>query len=329
MKLLKKAVSLMMAAIMFFATSPVLQASDFATNLNMAELEEFKKEIAASFPKTEVFESSEYNIPDLETIQKRYQKAVEYNQRMLDEADKEGTSTGDQEHFLYLLMDEAYKRIKENPEYYGNKSEEEMMVDAFRDVMYDEMHNSLLMGKNYKDKQIKYYTGTAIITIIIFVGTLVFPQALGATSSIALLFTAIGVAGISLLSMLLLLDPAKPYFSADLSPEEAKNQFLKNPTKALSSFNKTGVDDFKIFYDKSKDCAKVLNDAVDVAYYTSLNPTTENMLAYLYTQTRYWRDLAPEIQETYLHNTAERLRAEAKRNIKEKSNSMKIGLEER
>lgn len=329
MKLLKKAVSLMMAAIMFFATSPVLQAADFVNDLDMAKLKELQKGIAASFPKIEVFESNEYTIPDAQTIQKRYQKAVENNQRMLDEADGDETSTKEKEKYVYSLIDEAVKRVENNPEYYGNKSKEEMLSDALREVLFDEMKQSALTEQKYENAKFEHYVGSAIVTVLIFIESIGIAHLIGATSSIAILFTSICAAGVSLVSMLALTDPAKPYFSPNLSPEQAKYQFIKNPTKALASFNKRGVDDFQMFYSKSEDCASVLNDAVDIEYYSSLNPTTENMLAHLYTQTRYWRDLAPEIQETYLHNTAERLRAEAKRNIKEKSNSMKIGLEER
>ncbi|MCR5504584.1 MAG: hypothetical protein K6E94_03335 [Elusimicrobiaceae bacterium] len=97
-----------------------------------------------------------------------------------------------------------------------------------------------------------------------------------------------------------------------MTSDEAKTKFLENPFQALSLFDRAGASDLEGFYNKSEDCARVLNDAVDIEYYISLNPSVENMKARLYTQTAYWRDLTTEEKTEYIHNLAERLRAEAK-----------------
>ena len=70
------------------------------------------------------------------------------------------------------------------------------------------------------------------------------------------------------------------------------------------------------FYNQSDDCAKVLNDVVDIEYYISMNPTVDNMQERLYTQTAYWQKLDEAEKTEYLHNLAERLRAEANEETK-------------
>ena len=85
-------------------------------------------------------------------------------------------------------------------------------------------------------------------------------------------------------------------------------------------------------YGKSQRCAQALNDAVDIEYYVSANPNNfENAKDKLYVGTIDWYEMEPEARAEYLHNFAERLRAEAKAQVQEYKNShnYKIRLAEK
>ncbi len=314
MKILNKIISLTMAVIILFTTTPVLQAADVVADLDVAQLNELKKEIAASISMSEIIKPKKplyEGIPDIEVIKKRYQLSVENNQKNLEEFEKNETFLKEREDYVNFLKEEAVKRINEDPEYYGNKTKEEMLRDAFYTVLFDQIQEGINAENTYKDEKFGYYAGSAVGSM--FIGSMtMFCLLLSGYTGKGVLYASLGVGVAVLLAFLLFTNPSVPYFSPNLTPYETKNKFLDSPFQTLISFDKKGVSDFELFYHKSKDCAQILYDAVDIEYYTSKNPNVENMSARLYTQTRYWQNLTTEERADYIHNFAERLRTEAK-----------------
>lgn len=314
MKTLKKAISLTMSVVMLITAAPVLQAAEFSTTLDMAELNALREEISSSMPadgwlkaKKKTYEG----LPDAQTIEARYKQAVENNKRNLERF-KLNNSSQEYESYVEFLKEEAMKRVKEDPKYFGEKSEEEMLRDAFYTVLYDEMEKAKDIEKQYEDYKDGYYTLAATTTIV--AGAIAFAVSLYSSLESIAGWVGLGTVAVVAGAFCLFTSPARPYFPSNLTPDERKNQFLENPFYTLAMFNKSGASDLEGFYNGSEDCAKVLNDAVDIEYYISMNPAIDNMQERLYTQTAYWQKLDSEQKTEYLHNLAERLRAEAKAN---------------
>ena len=311
MKLLNKIISLTMAVIMLFTASPVLQASDFAINLDTQQLNELRREINSSITKdfdkvTPLFEG----IPDLPTLQQRYIMAKENYEQNLKTFAKQETkqSKKDYERYIEFLEKEAQKRIQTDSRYNGFMDEEEKEQVAFYSVLLDEIEKSDKERETYRNRMIgNIFTG---LLFGMMVGVVAY---VSDASTIGILISGGIGATIAMLLMFLFIIPAKqPVFNPSLFPSELIAKFLYNPFLNLALFNKRGVNDFGAFYIKSEKCAQILYDAVDIEYYVSRNPTIENMRAKLYTRSIDWHLLDTEKRVSYLHTLAERLRSEAK-----------------
>ncbi len=310
MKIINKTISLIMAAIMFITATPVLQAADLAFISDDKQLNELKQEIKSSITENFYRISPVFaGIPDLETLKKRYDIAKKNHERNLQSFAKQETkqSKKDYERYIEFLKQEAKRRTETDDRYNGFISEEEKEQVAFYTVLLKEMENS------DKERQTYYTNIVGDVSVGLIVGMIVGEIAYQSWASTTGMIIAGGIAGtITMLLMFLFIAPAKqPVFNPALSHQELKSEFLNNPFSNLALFNRRGVNDFGVFYIKSEDCAQVLYDTVDIEYYTSLNPSVENMKARLYTRTIDWHNLSTEERVDYIHNLAERLRAEA------------------
>lgn len=310
MKILNKIISLTMAVIMMLTATPVLQAADFTAELDRAELNELKKEIKTSIIEDLPEVSSIYynGIPDVKTIKERYAIARENYEQNLKAFAKQETkqSKKDYERYIDFLKQEAKKRIKTDSRFDGFKSEREKEQVAFYTVLLEEMENSKEESRRYYG----YIVGDICVGLIvgIIVGAIAYES--NATIIGEIIAGSIGGA-IAMFLMFTFVSPSKPVFSPSLFPEEAISAFLVNPFSNLALFDKRASDS-EMFYSKSNESARLLYDAVNIEYYTSLNPSVENLHARLYTQTIDWHYLTTEQRADYIHNLAGRLRAEAK-----------------
>ncbi|MCR5505172.1 MAG: hypothetical protein K6E94_06485 [Elusimicrobiaceae bacterium] len=124
-----------------------------------------------------------------------------------------------------------------------------------------------------------------------------------------------------------------PSISPAFDEKKVFGRFTEKPFEYLADFDKKNKEfEYANVYGKSQRCAQALNDAVDIEYYVSANPNNfENAKEKLYVGTIDWYEMEPEARAEYLHNFAERLRAEAKAQIHEykNSHSQRIGLAEK
>lgn len=312
MKTLNKIISLTMVVIILITASPVLQAADFFAALNKAELKELREEISSSLPEHEL-----KILPRLSDIKQRYKKAIvnyKNNLKVISE-DSSKKNIQDYEEYLQFLREEARKRIRKDARYDGFQSEEEKEQVAFYTILVEELTNA----QQYKDDRYKerFYCVVDSMAVTVFVGlglgmlvtylTEVFLDLADEVSVPLGMGTMFGVMAIGALIAV----PAKPYFNFNLTPRELLSNFVANPFTAIAKFNTGATDDFRIVYNKSQSCAQALYDVVDIEYYTSFNPNLENIRARLYTYTIDWYEMTTEDRVDYLHNVAERLRAEA------------------
>ena len=325
MKTLNKITSLTMAVIMLITATPVLQASDFAVDLNNAELKKLRKEISVSVSET----LSNYKgpkskkplyegIPSAAELRERHNLALE-NYKMNLKINAKDADIRDMKKYVEELKEAAKKMVQENPDLYdafGSEKEKERV--AFYTVLYDEM-NKAYEVKEHFDK-----VSSLILTISFssfVVGAVL--GVLGIKGSKALYIIGIPIAIISLLTMiaavLIPIPVPKSYFNninisdnSEMIINKMKEQFLEDPFMAVNVFNKGGVDDFALFYIRDESCAQLLYDVVDIEYFVSKNQSLENMHDHLYTQTVEWHYLDLGYKANYLHNLANRLRAEAK-----------------
>ncbi len=310
MKLFNKIIGVTMAVIILFTSFP-MRAADFDINLDTQQLNELKREINSSI--TKEFEETPLlfeGIPDLETLRQRYITARENYEQNLKIFTKQKTkqSKKDYERYIEFLKEEAQKRIQTDSKYDGFINEKEKEQVAFYSVLLEEIEKSDKERETYYNRMIgDIFTG-------LLAGIVVGVIAYASDANIIGILISGGIgATIVMLLMFLFIAPAKqPVFNPSLFPSELIAKFLDNPFLNLAKFNKREVNDFGAFYIKSKDCAQVLYDAVDIEYYISRNPTIENMQAEIYTRSIVWHNLTTEKKAEYIHNLAERLRAEAK-----------------
>ena len=323
MKIMNKIVSLIMTVVMLFTATPVLQAADFATELDRSELNELRKEISVSisetmFKKDPKSENQLYeNVPGVDVLKKRYDLALENYKENLKIYANENNSK-ENAKYIEELREIAKQKIQDNPKlYYGFHSEQEKERIAFYTVLYEEMEKASSVERHFDNIwDLKFLGFIGYVT-----GAVLAICGLTYTAS-SLYFVGITVAGVSFLTMLVgLLFPIpspKSYFNdintsynSESTINRMKEKFLEDPFLALSMFGKGGVDDFALFYIKNQSCAQLLYDAIDIEYYVSKNQNLGNMQARLYSQTIYWQDLTNNQRADYIHNLAERLRAEA------------------
>ena len=325
MKTINKTISVIMAIIMLITSSPVLQASGFAVDLNNAELKELKKELSVSISET----LSEYKgpkskkpiyegIPSVAVLKERHNLALENYKINLKIHNKELSSKGIKE-YTKGLEEAAKHEIEKDPSRYEDfATDKEKERVAFYTVLYKEMEQASAVKEHF-DKIDDIARNACAIGILVGV----FIGALGIKGSIGLYLTGISVAAISFLallaSILVPLPIPESYFnnintsdSSEMIINKMKEQFLEDPFMAINVFGKGGVDDFALFYIKDESCAQLLYDVVDIEYLISKNQSVENMRARLYTQTVEWHYLDAKYKTSYLHNLANQLRAEAK-----------------
>ncbi len=108
-----------------------------------------------------------------------------------------------------------------------------------------------------------------------------------------------------------------PSISPAFDEKKVFGRFTEKPFEYLADFDKKNKEfEYANVYGKSQRCAQALNDAVDIEYYVSANPNNfENAKDKLYVGTIDWYEMEPEARAEYLHNFAERLRAEAKAQV--------------
>ncbi len=309
MKILNKTISLTMAVIMMITATPVLQAADFAASLDKQQFNELKRQISSSVTaeiakvKPIIYEG----IPDVKTIKERYATSRKNYEQNLQEFSKQNIEPDVEEYERYVefLKEEAKQRIKTDSRYDGFKTQKEKEQVAFYTVLLEEIKKS----DEERSLYYSYIVGDICGGLIIGMILAYMANEMGAGMTGILISGAIAGA-ISMFLMFLFASPSKPVFNPSLFSEELIAAFLVNPFSNLALFNKRASDS-EMFYNKSADCAQLLYDAVDIEYYISLNPSIENMKARLYTQTIDWHDLTTEARADYIHNLAERLRAEA------------------
>ena len=308
MKTTKKIISSLMAVIMFISGSPVLQATEFAGL--QSEILTIVKD-GVNYQETD-------EIPSVRTLKKRYEKAME-----IYEADFQTFSNIDENEieiykgYIDKLKIEAQQRVKtEENKYAGFKSKKEKEEVAFYTVLLEDMrkHNDVYNRDFWQViRDNSYVTGIAGIMSI---GGLILVRKGSKT-----LLKRIGFAAVTGSFIMVALEwmshlfaqPSKPYFIPILSANETLEVFMEKPFYHLANFDKSGVDDFALFYNKSQKCSEVLYDAVDIEYHTAMNPTEKNMMDRIYTQTVDWNNLSTELKVQHLHNLATRLRLEAKK----------------
>ena len=317
---MNKIISMVMAAIMLFTTSPILQAAEFTTSLDKAELEALKKEISLNWDVSSKDSNQEYK-----EIEKRYAEAVKNYKQNLLEFSKDRTEREAKEYKQYidLLKEEAKKRIEnEGADYEGFRSKKEKEEVAFYTVLVEEIDKS----QEYEDGIIKQNMGRQIaytltgLLVGAGAGFLVFTLFEEFASEAWAGFAA-GVAGLGMYVVYIILaQPSKPYFPPTLLPEVRYSKFLEKPFEHLSKFNKGGVNDFELFLvgpDTSKEMmTEILRDAVDIEYYISQDMNVDNMRARMYTKTLNWHNMTTEKRAEYIHGLAEHLRAKYAEQIK-------------
>lgn len=173
----------------------------------------------------------------------------------------------------------------------------------------------------------------SILVYVIGTGVVLFSE----TIKNEILHNVLAYSGGTIILMAFLLIFFSAAYSPSIAPafdeKEVFRRFTEKPFEYLADFDKKNKEfEYANVYGKSHRCAQVLNDAVDIEYYVSANPNNfENVKEKLYVGTIDWYEMEPEARAEYLHNFAERLRAEAKAQVQEykNSHSQRIGLAEK
>ena len=316
MKKIKKAVTLTMAAIMFFYATPALQASTFAT-LDREQLNIIQDDIETILTDTIKDEDPYKNLPSIKEIKKRYDRALEIYESNLQtlSGSQEEENIEDYKAYIEELKREAKRRIYEDSRYEGFSSEKEKEQVAFYSVLLEEIDNhNIANERDFKQIVVDNGTPLKIIGIVFNISSIVL---LRKASSVILRRIGVGlmVGGVAFCMIPMIFEtftqPSVLHFNPNLSENEILRMFLESPFEHLAKMKENSVDDFTYVYGKSPRLAQVLSDAVDIEYYTALNPTLENMKAKLYIQTINYRTSTTETQALHLHKLAQQLKAEA------------------
>lgn len=312
-----------MSLIMLITATPALQAEAFSTSLNMEEFKALSQEIDSAIAKAETPNPDPYmsydGIPDVETLRLRYQLALKnYEEGLKKNYNKEAEEEA--EKYFNALQERAEKDLEQNPDdYQYYRTTKEQSRAAFYSTLYKEMKQAALseekLRKDLMAKEIIFCSGFAVGMFITVSGILLFEKMTSTATAMM-----IGGALVMVLALLFYTKPASTsYFGnvinavrdPSLSIDPLRSKFLDDPFWALAQFGRGGVDDFSILYKENQRCAQILWDVVDIEFYTSMNTTLDNMKDRIYTQTADWSRLSMQDQEAYLHNLAERLRAES------------------
>ncbi len=316
MKILNKIISLTMAVIMLITATPVLQAAEFSTTLDMAELNELREEISSSMPEPRELKTTKNyeGIPSIKKLKQRYAEAEENYKQAIKDFTKNTNEQELENYKLYIekLKSEAKLKAKTNKEYNGFSSEEERYEANFYTLLLGDMERARQTEDFFFNDRLQR---AACVTVCGLLGVALGFVSEFVVSSVSFTWLTIGGGLIGLVLGALLIPPAEmPMIDPNLSADLMKYEFLKNPFRYAALFNKHGYDDFTTFYSQSEGCAQILYDVIDIEYYISRNPNMDNVICSIYTRSNKWKDLDTEKRVVYLHNLAERLRAEAKSN---------------
>ncbi len=309
MKEIKKLISLVMATIMLITSAPVLQASDLA-NLDMAEINELKQEILPSIMDSDDFKEDgriSEGIPSLRQLKKRYKEALKNYEKRFKEFSESDTKQSIEESIEYIRykQSEAIISAQTDMTYGGFESEEEQQTVDFYNRLYKDLEKRAL-SEETRQVELECYCAA------IGVGTISVAGICGAAFGLPGLAIG-GIAGLFVSSIVTLTSVigSKHIFGTPgkkLSPIGIKSQFVEKPFESLALLNTRGDNDFKELY---KICPDVLYDVIDIEWYVSRNLTIDNMKHRVYPQTTEWKNLTTPERIFYLHDVAERLRAEA------------------
>lgn len=307
MKTIKRVISLVMAVIMLITGTPVLQASDLA--FDRAQMKELQKEISQDV-KVGIY------VDELPVkLMNRYKQAKKNSELMLKKLNKIQLTEEQQkaaEEFINQLKEKAEELAK--TEEYEIVPKPERQAAAFNSILFDSI---LFDGDEYHGLG---YCGANMIVIGALTGGLgliiseialnidILPLWLGDVGIYAvqggtvLVFIGLGLLIISLFS-----GAYRTVMDFGLDAKETAEVFSKKPFVFLSKFE--NEVEYRNLYNK---CPELLQDAVDIEYYTSLNVTPQNMKEKLYIGSLEWYKASTEERAAYLHEFAERLRDEAK-----------------
>ena len=332
MKTIRRAISLVMAVIMLITGTPALQASDLA--LDRAQIVELQQEI---------LQDVEINVPDpVQILRARYDKSVENNELSLARLNEklQGEAVEAIKERLNGLKEQAKELAKS--ERYTKISREERKQVALNSLVFSEIKEIFQdqdFLESFGDGLLWASAGCMAVGSIIklihwtrwgFAHFSYFSP--GATPGY---FKSLAAGegflstGVILLVATIIIElftaSYTPVIDLSLNADETSRIFSEKPFTFLARFE-NGVE----YANLNKKCPELLRDAVDIEYYTSLDSATlGNMKDKAYIETIEWYEMTTEDRTTYLHNLAERLRAEARAGVKEQFNNSRIGLEER
>lgn len=289
MKSLKKIISLTMAAVMIITATPILQAKELLNNLNTEEFRGLMADITSTVENAQnkmVINPAYGNIPNLETLKARYNIKIKRQKGV--------------RKYAKSVKQKAKQKIDGDPRYNDFTDETQERL-AFNSVLLDELTEAEV-------SEIAKKTTTNSMKILDY-------ESWENFYNIAYTLFVLDAYFYSFVLLLFYVEEPKiPYFKIgvlDKNPAETiKWQFLEDPYYALYNFGTKGADDFTMIYYAGEDAAQLLWDAVDLRYYAYKNPTYENLKDFLYPQTIDWQYLTYEKKIEFLHNAADRMRAE-------------------
>ena len=296
MKLTKKLISLTMAVIMMITATPILQAEDLA-NLDIEELNELKSDIMLSIMDSYDFKEGgkiDEEIPSREELQNRYKEAIKRYNKLNTRKARKAVKEKKQEAL------EIAKQMKEFDQF---ETDEEKAEVAFYTFLFD---STLKAEQEMVQAKSNYYGMLSMFSMFgfsigyIVLGRLVFN--LPAATD----WLVVGVGCGVIASLLALVFISKPAGAGSVvyhrNWDLIKYDFLNKPFYSVGDqYNK---DKFASLYLDEK-ARPVLRDIVNIEYYVSHNPSTENMMYRIFPHTLYWTKMNPDQQEEYLHKAAE------------------------
>ncbi len=321
MKTMKKIISLTMAVIMLITGSPVLQASDLA--LDRAQMAGLQQEI---------LQDVKINVPNpVRALKALHDKATENNKARLAEFNEkiQGEALEAVKEHLNGLKEQA-KALAKSEEYLIVPKPERLLV-AFNTLLSVNLDSDC--ERKIREISADITLGLSVSDFVIGVALKVVAKTPGITAEAAEYLSGIasGFFRLSLIFFLirlieeLFIESYTPTIAPSLNAEETSRIFSEKPFTFLATFENEA--EYANLYKK---CPELLNDAVTIEYYTSLaSVTAEDIKDMSYIGTLGWYKMTTEERSAYLHNFAERLRAEAKAGAKQQFNNSKIGLEER
>ena len=333
MKIIKRAISLVMAVIMLFTGTPTLQASDLA--FDRAQLAELQKEISLNV-------NTDINLTknSIKELMDKYKQAKINNEeriKKLNEKSEADVETA--KEYLEKLKEDVNEVVK--TEAYAKIPREERKIVALSTSMYNKIREEekkifqtddpieLTMYEFMTVAMMEILVGGTLWGLGALLGSLAEDASLLTASRIGKIVAAIGFGQMVVLLIFGLIEyafvkPYKPILSPSMNANDTTKVFSEKPFVFLNQFE--NEYEYANLYQK---CPELLKDTVDIEYYVSRDPNSQNLKDKLFTQTLYWYNKKPQERVTELHKFAERLRAEAKAGIKEQFNNSKIGLEER